>query len=194
MLEAVTAARRVSALADAAGPAIIRPLPGAARFSLRLREEDAADTAEAAGFRVDQRLNSFAARGERLSLRLGPNEWLLIGPEADGEAIAAEIAATLGERFHSLVDIGHRNVAIEVRGAHAADVINAGCPLDLSGASFPTGAATRTILGKAEIVLLRQDDTPTYRVECWRSFATYVHDFLAEAARDFGEDAERQGR
>jgi sarcosine oxidase, subunit gamma len=185
MLERINAARRVSALADAASPAIIRPLPGAARFSLRLREEDAAAIGEAAGFSVDQRLNRFAARGERLSRRLGPNEWLLIGPEADGEAIAAEIAATLGERFHSLVDIGHRNVAIEVKGAHAADIINAGCPLDLFEASFPTGMATRTILGKAEIVLARTDDTPTFRVECWRSFASYVHDFLVEAARDF---------
>jgi sarcosine oxidase, subunit gamma len=185
MLETVNADRRVSALADAVGPAIIRPLPGAARFSLRLREEDAAAISEAAGFRVDQRLNSLAARGERLSLRLGPNEWLLIGPEADGEAITTEIAATLGERFHSLVDIGHRNVAIEVNGAHATDILNAGCPLDLFEASFPTGMATRTILGKAEIVLARTDDAPAFRVECWRSFATYVQDFLAEAARDF---------
>jgi sarcosine oxidase subunit gamma len=188
MLDTVNAARRVSALADAAGSAIIRPLPGAARFSLRLREEEAAAIGEAAGFRVDQRLNSFAARGERLSLRLGPNEWLLIGPEAGGEAIAAEITATLGERFHSLVDIGHRNVAIEVKGANAADIINAGCPLDLFETSFPTGMATRTILGKAEIVLARTEDAPAFRVECWRSFATYVHDFLVEAARDFGED------
>jgi sarcosine oxidase subunit gamma len=185
MLETVNVARRVSALADATGPATIRPLPGAARLSLRLREEDAAALASVAGFRVDQRLNSFAASGERLSLRLGPNEWLLIGPEADSEAIAAEIAAALGERFHSLVDVGHRNVAIAVKGPHAADILNAGCPLDLDPAAFPTGMATRTILGKTEIVLLRLDDAPTFRVECWRSFATYAHDFLTEAARDF---------
>jgi sarcosine oxidase, subunit gamma len=185
MLETMGAARRVSALADASGPATIRPLPGAARFSLRLREDDAAAVGAVAGFRVDQKLNSFEAVGERLSLRLGPNEWLLIGPEADSEAIAAEIAASLGERFHSLVDVGHRNVAIEVKGAHAADILNAGCPLDLDAAVFPAGSATRTILAKTEIVLARLDDAPIFRVECWRSFATYVHDFLAEAARDF---------
>ena len=185
MLETINAARRVSALVDAAMPAAIRPLPGAARFALRLREEDSAAISEAAGFRLDQRLNSFATHGERLSLRLGPNEWLLIGPEADSEAIAAEIATALGERFHALVDIGHRNVALEVKGPHAADIINAGCPLDLFEASFPTGSATRTLLGKAEIVLARVDDAPSYRVECWRSFATYVHGFLTEAARDF---------
>jgi sarcosine oxidase subunit gamma len=185
MLETVNAARRVSALADAIGPSAIRPLPGAARFALRLREDDAATIGEAAGFRLDQRLNSFVAQGERLSLRLGPNEWLLIGPEADSEAIAAEIATALSGQFHALVDIGHRNVAVEVKGAHAADILNAGCPLDLFEASFPAGTATRTLLGKAEIVLLRLDDAPTYRVECWRSFAAYVQEFLSEAARDF---------
>ena len=108
-----------------------------------------------------------------------------MAPRRTLETIAAEIAAALGTRFHALVDIGHRNVAIEVKGAHAADIINAGCPLDLFETSFPTGTATRTLLGKAEIVLLRLDDAPTWRVECWRSFATYVHGFLAEAARDF---------
>ena len=39
--------------------------------------------------------------------------------------------------------------------------------------------------GKAEIVLMRLDDEPTYRVECWRSFAPYVLGFLNEAAREF---------
>jgi sarcosine oxidase subunit gamma len=185
MLETVKAARRVSPLADASGPASICPLPGAARFSLRLREDDAAAVASVAGFRVNQRLNSFVAQGARLSLRLGPDEWLLIGPEAESEAIAAEITAALRDRFHSLVDVGHRNVAIAVTGPHAADILNAGCPLDLFDASFPTGTATRTILGKAEIVLARIDDAPTFRVECSRSFATYVHGFLVEAARDF---------
>jgi sarcosine oxidase subunit gamma len=185
MLETVNAARRVSAFADAASPAAIRPLPGAARFSLRLREDDAAAIAEAAGFRLDQRLNSFVAQGERLSLRLGPDEWLLIGPEADSETIATEIATALDGHFHSLVDIGHRNVAIQVSGANAAEIINAGCPLDLFDTSFPAGTATRTLLGKAEIILIRLDDVPNYRVECWRSFASYVQEFLTEAARDF---------
>jgi sarcosine oxidase subunit gamma len=187
MLETARAARRVSALAEATGPATIRPLARAARFSLRLREVEAAAIGAVAGFRVDQRLNSFAADSERLSLRLGPDEWLLIAPEADSEAIAAEIAAAFGERFHALVDIGHRHAAIEVKGPHAADILNAGCPLDLFEAGFPTGSATRTLLGKAEIILARHDDAPTYRVECWRSFATYVHDFLVEAARDFDD-------
>ncbi len=86
---------------------------------------------------------------------------------------------------HALIDIGHRSAGFEISGARAADALNAGCPLDLSARAFPTGTATRTLLGKAEIVLLRTDDAPAYRLECARSFARYVDAFLADAAREF---------
>ncbi|TIM60713.1 MAG: sarcosine oxidase subunit gamma, partial [Mesorhizobium sp.] len=73
--------------------------------------------------------------------------------------------------------------AISVIGPAAAATINSGCPQDLSLDVFPVGAASRTILGKAEIVLLRTA-TDAFRVECWRSFSDYVFTFLSEAAGD----------
>jgi sarcosine oxidase subunit gamma len=189
MLETRHAARRGPALdgpglhpaAEARGVAF-RVLPPDARFSLRLDGNAVASLGAVAGFPVDMAINRHAATGKSRAARLGPDEWLLLGPEADGDLIGAEIAAALGTTFHALVDIGHRHVAFEVSGRHAADALNAGCPLDLSDTAFPTGSATRTLLGKAEIVLLRLDDAPTFRVECWRSFAPYVHAFLGEAA------------
>ena len=121
---------------------------------------------------------------DRTLLRLGPDEWLVIGPESDTDALTAGIAASLGTRFHALADISHRNLAFGVSGPGAAGILNAGCPLDLHPSAFPPGSGTRTLLGKAEIVLIRPGDEPVFRVECWRSFATYVHGFLMEAARD----------
>ncbi|TIN17456.1 MAG: sarcosine oxidase subunit gamma, partial [Mesorhizobium sp.] len=91
-------------------------------------------------------------------------------------AIAAEVPV-----LQSAVGISHRNVAISVIGPAAAATINSGCPQDLSLDVFPVGAASRTILGKAEIVLLRTA-TDAFRVECWRSFSDYVFTFLSEAA------------
>ena len=38
---------------------------------------------------------------------------------------------------------------------------------------------------RAKYLLMRLDDAPTYRVECWRSLAPYVHEYLLEAAREF---------
>jgi sarcosine oxidase subunit gamma len=195
MLEINHAARRTLSLPSAQaahpGPAqvTIRPLAAQARFSLRLHADDAASVGTAAGFRLDMPINRRVGTAEQSSTRLGPNEWLLIGPDGDADLIAGGVEAALDGRFHALVDIGHRNVGIQVSGPRAADVLNSGCPLDLVEAAFPTGMATRTLLGKAEIVLMRLDDAPTYQVECWRSFSAYVHDYLSEAAREFAPSA-----
>jgi sarcosine oxidase, subunit gamma len=192
MLKRGTAARRLPPLSarplveSGSSAAIsVRPLPAAARFSLRLDPAAAQALGTIAGFALDVPINRCAASGGLVPARLGPNEWLLLAPEADDKAIAAKIDAALAGRFYALVDVGQGAAAFEVLGRHAADVLNSGCPLDLAPKSFPAGSATRTLLGKAEIILMRLDDAPVYRVECGRSYARYVHEFLREAAREF---------
>jgi sarcosine oxidase, subunit gamma len=187
----ITASRRFPLTADGerapdvvSGRVTLRELPPRAQFKLRVREEDVARVPVAAGFRFDLPINSFVGTGERVSARLGPNEWLLTAPEQDGESIPRDLGEAFGSVFHVLVDIGHRHIALQLEGPEAANILNAGCALDLDAKRFPTGSATRTLLGKAEIILLRERDTPSYRIECWRSFARYVHAFILEAARD----------
>ena len=178
-------ARRVVVFAPQTRQGVaIRTLPPESRFSLRLPMRAIADAGEVAGFRLALAINRRAQNGARWSARLGPNEWLIGGPKAGAAAIAGEIEEALAGQIHALVDVSHRNVAIEIAGAEAAAILNAGCPLDLAAEAFPAGSATRTLLGKAEIVLIRAGQAPVFRVECWRSFATYVHGFLVEAARD----------
>jgi sarcosine oxidase subunit gamma len=70
-----------------------------------------------------------------------------------------------------------------VSGEDAADVLNAGCPQDLSLAAFPVGAVSRTLFGKAEVVIFRVTED-TFRLECWRSFAEYVGGLLGEAVSE----------
>jgi hypothetical protein len=73
---------------------------------------------------------------------------------------------------------------IEVKGAKAAEAINGFCPLDLDTQAFPVGMCTRTVFGKAEIVLWRTAPE-TFRIEVWRSFASYVLGCLEEAGREY---------
>lgn len=197
MLEKSSIAQRRSALnIQALSPdsqstqVTIHPVQAEARWSLRIPERDVAKLATVADFQLDQPINRFRVQNGRTAARLGPNEWLLLAPEADAEMVAAELTAALKDQHHALVDISHRNVALIATGPAAAAVLNTGCPLDLHAERFPPGMATRTLLGKCEILLFRTDvggqgDGPTYRVECWRSFATYVGAFLAESAREF---------
>jgi sarcosine oxidase subunit gamma len=118
--------------------------------------------------------------GARAVLWLGPDEFLLLAPDGEGAAIEAAIADALGETPHSLVDVSHRQTAINLTGAKASTLLALGCPLDLDASVFAVGACTRTVFAKAEITLWRRDDT-RFHVEVWRSFAPYVWGLLGEA-------------
>ena len=179
-----SAPRAVVSAAQARQGVAIRTLPPESRFSLRLPMRAIADAGEVAGFPLALAINRCAQNGARWSARLGPNEWLIGGPAADGVSIEQEVEAALAGQVHALADVSHRHVAIEISGVEAPAILNAGCPLDLSAEAFPPGTATRTLLAKAEIILMRPGEAAAFRVECWRSFAEYVHGFLAESARD----------
>ena len=107
------------------------------------------------------------------ALWLGPEEWLLLG-QTDPQA-----APQAAPQADSVVDVGHAFAGLEIAGPAAAEMINACCPLDLDTAAFPTGMCTRTIFGKAEIILWRRD-TDRFRIEVARSFAAYVLALLRE--------------
>ncbi|PAQ10448.1 sarcosine oxidase subunit gamma [Mesorhizobium temperatum] len=154
-------------------------LPPAERISLRAPDASVAALSKALGVTLPRKPKTSAAKAGRTALWLGPDEWLVIDEVGrDPLADCAEVTV-----LHSAVGISHRNVAISVTGPAAAATINSGCPQDLSLDAFPVGAASRTILGKVEIVLLRTA-SDAFRVECWRSFSDYVFIFLSEAAGD----------
>ncbi len=161
----------------------LRSLPCAARFVFR----GDAQARLAAGTAFGAPLAAVACRattnGARAALWLGPDEQLLIAPESDAATLGADLARALAGHPHSLVDVGHRQLALELRGRHAEWLLAAQCPLPLDLAAFPVGMCTRTVFAKAEIVLWRTAPE-TFRLEVARSFARYVVDMLGEIARD----------
>lgn len=154
----------------------IEPAAPASRFVLRGPETAASLVGSAFGLTLPRDINRASVEGDRAAFRLGPDEWLLIGP--DGEAMPR----VEGEP-HSLVDVGHRNVGLTVSGAIATDVLSSGVMLDLDAAAFPVGMATRTLFVKAEIVLWRRE-ADLFHIEVWRSFAVYLRALLEDAARE----------
>lgn len=179
-------AHHVTATTDAAERATrVARCPTATRLVLRLAgaQTDPADSA--AGFDLSGAINTVRGDAARFAARLGPDEWLLVGPPGEADALAAALAAACAGRFNAVVDVSDRNAAVMVYGPHAREVLNGGVPLDLDEGAFPPGTATRTVLGKAEVVLVRVPGSAGFRVECWRSFASYVEAFLAEVAQEF---------
>src|SRR4051812_13192925 len=120
--------------------------PPADRISLRAPEASVEALSTALGLALPRQPKTSVAKAGRTALWLGPDEWLVIDEAGNDPLPDCAKASAL----HSAVGISHRNVAIAVTGSAAAAAINAGCPQDLSLDAFPVGAASRTILGKAE--------------------------------------------
>jgi sarcosine oxidase subunit gamma len=166
------------------GRFMLEPLPFMARFNFRGSEAAAHDL----GLQLGVELSRIALRANetsdgRAALWLGPDEWELIGPLGDYEAIKSTVERVVVEP-HSLVDVSHRNAGVLVRGARIEAVLNAAVALDLDISAFPVGMCTRTLLGKCEVVLWRKA-VDTFHIECFRSFVPYVHAYLYEAAREY---------
>ncbi len=149
----------------------------ASRLSLRVAPQNAGDLTKALGVELPITPKTSASGDGRHALWLGPDEWLIID---DRPNIAPTLVGELSDC--SAVDISHRNTAIHVSGAKAEELLNAGCPQNLTLAAFPVGACSRTIFGKVEIVLWRTGKRD-FRIEVWRSFSDYIWDFLVDAAR-----------
>jgi sarcosine oxidase, subunit gamma len=160
----------------------LKLLPPAARHILRGGPNVRLAAQGAFGVALPEIACRAASQGERAALWLGPDEWLLIAPEHSGGETTSALAAVLAPLPHSLVDVSHRQIALELSGPRAGLLLGAGCPLDLEASAFPVGMCTRTVLGKTEVVLWRTA-TDAFRIEVWRSFAPYLSDFLEEAAR-----------
>jgi sarcosine oxidase subunit gamma len=157
-----------------------------ARFSLRLPDAAIDAAATALGLDLAGPINRAASAAGRTAMRLGPDEWLILCPEAEAGALAEALDRALKNGAFALVDIGHRQIGMELAGDDAAAMLSAGCPLDLDLAAFPVGMATRTVFLKTEIVLWRTG-TDAFHIEVWRSFAPYLWALLAEVGREYPE-------
>lgn len=159
---------------DPAGTRMTQPIaPIQSQTGTRMLTETTSPTTRKFNVRTDHPLAPVlraVATDTYTALWLGPDEYLVFSnedPPIDANAI---------------VDVSHRTTELHVDGPHAAWCLAAFCALDLDG--FPEGACTRTIFGKAEILLWRSGET-SFHIETARSLAPYVEACLNEAGREF---------
>ena len=167
-----------------AGRFTLEAMPFLSRFIFRGSEAAANDLGQALGVALSRdALKGNANADGRAALWLGPDEWELIGSVADYDALKSTVERVVTEP-HSLADVSHRNSGVTVRGSKVEAVLNAAVALDLDISAFPVGMCTRTLLGKAEVVLWRRA-ADAFDIETFRSFIPYIHAYLAEAAREY---------
>lgn len=185
----VELARRAPATIDSVW---LKTLPPAARYVFHGNAAARAALLPTWGVEFSEAACRAHASATRATLWLGPDEYLLLdfaagAPGAADPSFAISLAAlehALGALPHALVDVGHRQFALEIRGPHASTILNGACPLDLDLTEFPVGMCTRTVFAKADIVLWRTR-ADAFHIEVWRSFSGYVTGVLGEIAAEF---------
>jgi sarcosine oxidase subunit gamma len=138
--------------------------------------------AEELGFALPVVPNSVGWHGDRRALWLGPDEWLVVGP--DGQQEALEQAPRNGLNGGSIVDVSANRTVLEIRGPKARELLAHGFPIDLDARSFGPGCCAQTLLAKAQVIVERRGDEVAFHLYVRTSFAGYVADWLLDAALD----------
>ncbi|MBC2652768.1 sarcosine oxidase [Novosphingobium flavum] len=162
-------------------PVTIDGLDDCARFSLRIAPSQSAAASAALGLDLPVEIGGIASSTGRLALCLGPDEWFVLAAKADGAAIVSAFAEIYGQAPHSLVDVSHRETGIVIDGPLSALVLQSGIAFDL--AAMPVGTGCRTLLDKAQIILMRETAN-RFRIEVWHSFSEHIWNFLAAVRRE----------
>ena len=151
----------------------ITELAPTTRVALRIPAETAA------GIGFPTTVGARSAFGGRTALCLGPDEWLIEAPEAERDALLADLAKLPAP--HSAVEVSDREVTWALEGPAVLTLLATGAPRDL--AAMPTGSGARTIFDTAQVVLVREADD-RFHLTVWRSFAPHVRALLALAERE----------
>ena len=133
-----------------------------------------------------------ATEGQVQVLWLGPDEWLVIGPEGAGPEVAPALEAAIrvaaDGALVTSVDVSSNRVGLEIAGADARALLAFGCALDLHPRGFGPGSCAQTMVARAGVILwaLGAEPTPTFRLLVRPSFAAYLETWLHDAEVGLG--------
>ena len=168
--------------ANAPGPVTLKFAPQKALFSLRMDPGNSASAAKAFAAKLATRVGRGSVSKTRSALCCGPDEWFLSAPENDRRTICDAFVQLGKTTPHSLVDISDREVAIDLSGPLAIDLLSIGCPANFDQLSVGWGRRTLFDTVQIMVIKLAQD---SYRIYVWRSFVPHVWGLLARGNREF---------
>jgi sarcosine oxidase, subunit gamma len=169
------------------GDVSIRELPFLSQINLRADPKAAGlmqQLESALRFPLPVVPNTTASRQDTRALWLGPNEWLVVGPEGQQEALNQALRNGLNGAFGSIVDVSANRTLLEIRGPKARELLAHGVPIDLDVRSFGPGRCAQTLLAKAQVIIERRGDEVAFHIYIRTSFAGYVAEWLLDAAAE----------
>jgi sarcosine oxidase subunit gamma len=120
----------------------------------------------------------------RLLAFAGLDKWMAVQPKTDGPALVAALRDALGDTAR-LADQSHGQVAIEIDGPAARDVLAKGVAVDLHPKVFAVGDAALVAINHVHVLLWRSG-LDGYTLVVMRSFARDLWAFLTTMAGEYG--------
>ena len=141
------------------------------------------------GFDLPTAASTSAGTDAVTAVWLGPEEWLITTRSQSAPALESDLRAAVTPHGGAAIDVSGQRTTLRLRGAHARDILEKGCSLDLHPTVFVRSTAAQTMLGLAGVILIALDDRGTdYRILVRSSFARYLAEWLIDAAEEFGVD------
>jgi sarcosine oxidase, subunit gamma len=123
--------------------------------------------------------------GEVEALWSGPDEWLLLAPDGEREALLARVRAAVGDGFASVTDVSAQRTTLALDGGLVRAVLSQGCAVDLDPRVTGSGSCLTTLLAQAPVTLVVCDAAASsYRLLVRASFAAYLVAWLVDACTE----------
>ncbi|OPG06485.1 sarcosine oxidase subunit gamma [Microbispora sp. GKU 823] len=171
--------------ASAGGGLRLAEIPFLAQINLRVdpKSPAAERIGTAIGVPLPVEPGTTAGGGDLEVLWLGPDEWLVVGPDGAARDLVERIEEAAGGEHVSVVDVSAQRTTLVVGGERARDVLAHGCALDLHPRAFGPGRCAQTMLARAAVVLVAGEDG--FRLLVRSSFAAYVAEWLLDASVEY---------
>jgi len=116
----------------------------------------------------------------------GPDDWFVIAPKGQADAIVARLRTALAGMHQAVTDVSSGYTVLQLDGPAVRDVLAQGCPLDLHPRAFESGASAGSHFFKASIWLWQVDPGPVFELLVRRSFMDYVWLMLERCTQECG--------
>ena len=193
MLEAVQrkagARPPVAAAATASKSLVAGWRDGLAIVNLRGNADDAAfrqAVSGVLGMGLPLKACSTADNGVLRIVWAGPDDWFVVGPRGQAEALATSLREALAGQHHAVTDVSSGYTVLHLSGTPVREVLAQGCPLDLHPRVFANGASAGSHFFKASVWLWQTEEAPVYELLVRRSFMGYVWLMLERTTAECG--------
>jgi len=116
----------------------------------------------------------------------GPDDWFIVGPPGQAEAIVLRLREALSGLHHAVTDVSSGYRVPQLSGLPVRAVLAQGCPLDLHPRAFERGVCAGSHFFKAAVWLWQTDEAPVYELLVVRSYTDYVWLMLERACAECG--------